>query len=106
MAITLWMAIPLLLWIVPADYFDYGTSICPSQVLLHKECPGCGLTRAVQHAMHLDLVSAWHFNKLVVIIFPIMIMLYFHVIGKYFGKEWFPFLKVIYTSKRKEKNRP
>ncbi|GAB4132491.1 MAG: hypothetical protein Fur0041_03860 [Bacteroidia bacterium] len=103
-AILIWIAVPFLLWFLPADYFDTGRAACLSKVLLDRECPGCGLTRAVQHAMHFEFTAAWEFNKLVVIIFPLMVMIYFHVIGRYFGKEWFPFLKPFYMAEKKKKN--
>lgn len=37
------------LFILPADFFDTGSSICLSVVLFNKQCYACGLTRAVQH---------------------------------------------------------
>ncbi len=68
--------IPLVLFFLPADFFDSGTSICPSKRFLNISCPGCGMTRAVQHLIHLDFKSAWEFNKLVFIIFPLLSFLY------------------------------
>lgn len=65
--------IPIGLLLLPADFFDNGKSLCLSQILLNKECIGCGITRAIQHFIHFDFVAAWTFNKLVVIILPILI---------------------------------
>lgn len=64
---------PVVLILLPATYFDTGQSVCLSKVLLHKECPGCGLTRASQHLIHFDFSEAYHFNKLVFVVFPIVI---------------------------------
>jgi hypothetical protein len=100
-AVALWIAVPFILWILPADYFDSGSSWCPSQRLLDIECLGCGLTRSIQHAMHLDLSTAWTFNKLFVVVFPVMIMIYVHVIGLAFGKKWFYFLRSFYRRDKK-----
>lgn len=72
----IWVSIPFLLWFLPANYFDTGESICLSQVLLDKECPGCGITRSVQHAMHLDFASAWRYNKLIVLVLPFLVYLW------------------------------
>ena len=47
------LIVPLVLLILPADFFDNGQSLCLSQLLLEKECPGCGLTRGLQHLGHL-----------------------------------------------------
>ncbi|MCX6188528.1 MAG: DUF2752 domain-containing protein [Bacteroidetes bacterium] len=81
-----------MLWLLPADFFDSGLPpLCLSQILLHQSCPGCGITRAVQHAMHLDFGTAWDFNKLVIFVFPAMI---------YF---WFKYL-IQFWAERREKN--
>jgi hypothetical protein len=94
--LTLWLALPVFLLIQPADFFDTGTAICPSKRFLHIECPGCGLTRAVQHAIHCDLKRAWEFNKLVIVILPILLLLYIHILGRLLGKNYFGFLRRYY----------
>ncbi|HQK96451.1 MAG TPA: DUF2752 domain-containing protein [Bacteroidia bacterium] len=68
--------IPVVLLILPADFFDKGQSICISVLLLHRTCPGCGMTRAVQHLIHLDFQTAFMYNKAIVIVFPLMVYLY------------------------------
>tara|TARA_X000000368_G_C22382175_1_gene429534 strand:+ start:180 stop:458 length:279 start_codon:yes stop_codon:yes gene_type:complete len=65
------LIVPLVLLILPADFFDNGQSLCLSQLLLEKECPGCGLTRGLQHLGHFDFQTAWEFNKLSFVIFPV-----------------------------------
>jgi hypothetical protein len=73
---------PMGLLLLPTDFFDHGQTICLSQLLLKKECLGCGITRAVQHFIHFDFIQAWKFNKLVVIILPIMAFLWFDQLYK------------------------
>jgi hypothetical protein len=63
---------PIVLWLLPASFFDEGQSLCLSVLLLDKECYGCGITRAIQHFIHFDFQTAWNFNKLVVIVAPIL----------------------------------
>ena len=53
-----------------------------SKVLLQLECFGCGITRAIQHAIHFDFTRAWHFNKLVVFVLPVFILLWLNEIKK------------------------
>jgi len=69
--------IPVILIILPVNYFDSGQTICLSQLVLKRQCPGCGITRAIQHAIHLEFKTAFEFNKLVVIVLPLLIYLYF-----------------------------
>lgn len=68
--------IPLVLLILPANFFDKGQSICISVLLLHRTCPGCGMTRAVQHLIHFDFQTAYMYNKAIVAVFPLMVYLY------------------------------
>lgn len=68
------MCIPFVLLILPTNFFDEGQSICPSKFLLDKECPGCGITRSVQHAIHFDFQAAWDFNKLIIVVLPLLIV--------------------------------
>ena len=69
---------PIVLWVLPADFFDNGNGIgCPSQVLLDIECLGCGMTRAVMHLHHFDLTEAIYYNLGVVVIYPFLVWLWY-----------------------------
>lgn len=63
------------LLILPADYFDHGQAMCLSRVLANRECYACGMTRGIQHLLHLDIQTAWEFNKLVFVVMPLAIFL-------------------------------
>ncbi len=65
----------LTLLILPADYFDHGRATCVSVILFDVECYGCGMTRAIQHLIHLDFESAWTFNKLSFVVFPLAVFM-------------------------------
>jgi hypothetical protein len=96
--LIIWLVLPFFLLFQPAGYFDRGNVLCPSKHFLHTSCPGCGLTRATQHFLHFDFAVAWDFNKLVVITFPVCVLVYIHVLGKFAGKSWFSFLGSFYRS--------
>jgi hypothetical protein len=104
MGIAIWISIPFVLLFLRADQFDHGLTVCPSKYFLNRDCPGCGLTRATMHILHFDFVNAWAFNKLSFFIFPFLVMIYFHVVGRYFGKNWFGFLRSYYSSGKKKKS--
>lgn len=74
--LLVWISIPFVLLILPANFFDSGESWCFSQVLLNEECPGCGITRGIQHAIHFNFKQAWEFNKLFVIVLPILVFIW------------------------------
>lgn len=64
------------LLVLPAGFFDHGRAICLSQLLLQRSCPGCGMTRACMHALHFDWAAAWHYNRLVVVVLPLLAWLW------------------------------
>ena len=61
--LTLLLAAPIIMWMLPADHFDEGESICPSVVFFDTECFGCGTTRATQHLHHGELAEALYFHN-------------------------------------------
>jgi hypothetical protein len=67
---------PVVLLILPKDYFDKGESVCLSKVLFDIECYGCGMTRACMHLIHLDWEDAYYFNPLAFIVLPILACLW------------------------------
>ena len=71
-----YVIIPLVLLILPADFFDTGDSMCLSIMLLNMECYGCGITRAIMHLIHFDFEMAYAYNALSFIIFPILAYLW------------------------------
>ncbi|MDI9342367.1 MAG: DUF2752 domain-containing protein [Sediminibacterium sp.] len=44
-----------------------------SVLLFDTTCYGCGITRAVHHAIHFDFKTAYAYNKLVVVVLPLLI---------------------------------
>lgn len=66
---------PIILILLPSSFFDSGDSVCISIMFFDKECYGCGITRALQHLIHLDFTNAIAFNKLSFIVLPLLIML-------------------------------
>lgn len=76
---------PFVLLFFPANYFDTGKTICPSKRILNMDCLGCGLTRSTQHLLHLEFKKAWEYNKLIIIVFPVMV--YYWIKGLFFIKN-------------------
>ncbi|MCC7301989.1 MAG: DUF2752 domain-containing protein [Bacteroidia bacterium] len=76
------IALPVWLMLSPADYFDYGESVCPSVLLFDRECPGCGMTRATQHLLHFEFSEAMDFNRLSIFLIPVLALLYANIFRK------------------------
>lgn len=77
----LWLAAllltPVVLLILPANFFNEGPAICPSKVLFNLECLGCGMTRAVMHFIHLDFDSALFYNQGSIVVAPGLVVIWF-----------------------------
>ena len=78
--------IPFIFIFLPINFFDSGDSICLSVVFFNKECYGCGMTRAIQHLIHLDFKGAYDFNKFSFIVLPTLIYLLLKEIKKVSNK--------------------
>ena len=70
------LLLPIVLILLPSTFFDSGNTICMSVVFFNLECYGCGLTRAIQHLIHLELDQAMYFNKLSLVVLPSLIFYY------------------------------
>jgi hypothetical protein len=66
------LAFPALLYLVPIDWLNQQHTICLFKNIFGRECPGCGITRAVLSVLHFDFENAYHYNKLVIIVFPLL----------------------------------
>jgi len=80
------LLVPIVLILLPATYFDSGQSICLSVIIFDTNCYACGLTRAIQHLIHLDFKTALEFNKLSFIVFPLLVISYFQTLKKIIKK--------------------
>lgn len=81
------VVIPLVLLLLPANYFDEGQSICLSVLLFEQECMGCGMTRACMHLIHGDFHIAAQFNKLSFVVLPLLSLYWLHLFLVQFGKR-------------------
>ena len=78
------LVIPLVFLLLPSSFFDSGDSVCISILLFDRKCYGCGMTRAIQHLIHLDISVAYHYNKLSIFVLPLLISIYFKEIRKWY----------------------
>lgn len=74
--------LPFVLIVLPSDFFDKGNSICISKLLLNQSCPGCGITKAIQHLIHFDFSVAMEYNKLSIIVAPLLFLILLHEISR------------------------
>lgn len=63
--------------IVAPDLVLQLTPSCLISTLLDDACWGCGITHAALAFLHADFTGAWGFNKLSMLVLPLLLWLYF-----------------------------
>ncbi|MBK9272023.1 MAG: DUF2752 domain-containing protein [Saprospiraceae bacterium] len=76
---------PFLLLALPADFFDHtGIELCLSKLLFDKSCYACGMTRAIMHLIHFEFDIALQYNRLCLLVLPLLIYLWVGELSKTF----------------------
>ena len=57
---------------IPKQYLGDTYPICLYRIAFDHQCFGCGATRAVWSVLHLNISDALEYNKLIVLIFPLL----------------------------------
>src|SRR5205809_6554685 len=70
--LRVYLLAPMALMMLPISVFESSPSICLFRSLFGMHCPGCGMTRAVVCVLHADFARAWSYNKMVIVVFPLL----------------------------------
>jgi len=70
--LSVMMLAPIIMILTPISSIE-NKSFCLYTNLLGFHCPGCGMTRAMFSIMHFQFNIAIRYNKLVILVFPILI---------------------------------
>lgn len=70
--VGLYILLPLVFVVVPTSWFESRRSMCLIRNVFGVKCPGCGMTRAISCVVHGNFKKALHYNKLVVVVFPLL----------------------------------
>jgi hypothetical protein len=100
------LVIPVVLYFVPLDWLNNQHSICLYKNFTGHECLGCGMTRALISAVQLQFRSAYHFNKLFLIVLPILVYLWAKtLLALWYGNAYpFPILWEKLKEKQESRN--
>lgn len=73
------LVLPILLYLVPLDWLNKQHTICLFKNIFGLDCYGCGITRAVLSALHLNFEDAINYNIMVVIVLPLLIYIWIKI---------------------------
>jgi hypothetical protein len=71
--LALYFIIPLVLFFIPLDWLNKQHTICLVKNIFGVNCFGCGITRAVISGIQLDFDKSFEYNKMVIIVLPLLI---------------------------------
>jgi hypothetical protein len=67
---------PAIPYLLPVSWLNEQHSVCIFKNIFGHECYGCGMTRAVISAIQLDFKAAYAYNKIFVIVLPLLIYIW------------------------------
>lgn len=67
---------PIIIFLLPENYFDKGESVCISKLIFNQECYACGMARACKHLLHLNFEQAFIYNMASIIVLPILSLIW------------------------------
>ena len=74
----------LIVYLLPKNFlFENKSTMCIHKILFDFDCPGCGMTRALNLALHGSFKEATSFNTAVI---PFLIVVISYLLG-YFGNN-------------------
>jgi hypothetical protein len=76
------LVIPAILFFIPVEWLGKQPSICLFKCITGRECYGCGMTRAVLSTLHFRFIDAFDYNKLVIIVLPLLIYIWINYLLK------------------------
>ena len=78
------LLLPVLLFFIPVNWLNRQHSICLFKNLTGHECYGCGITRAIISTVQFHFETAFHYNKLIIVVFPLLVYVWIKTVYKYF----------------------
>lgn len=69
--------LPAFVYLIPRQWlFDEGYTLCLFHNIMGQECWGCGMTRALASVAYLDFQAAWGYNRIVVVVAPLLLYIW------------------------------
>lgn len=73
----------------------FSIPVCPTAIVLHIPCPGCGLSRATMALLRGDLAAAFRIHPGVFIVLPVLGLYMLGQVATYVNPEWTGLAKLL-----------
>jgi hypothetical protein len=70
--LILYVLLPIVFFLLPTRWLEKHPPICLYSAIFGVRCPGCGMSRAMSCAVHGNFKKAFHYNKLFVVVLPLL----------------------------------
>jgi hypothetical protein len=80
------LLLPFLFIVVPTSWLETRRSFCLIRSVFGVRCPGCGMTRAISCVFHGNFKQALQYNKLVVLVLPLLCYVWLRSVTAFFGE--------------------
>jgi hypothetical protein len=90
--LSTYLILPVVLYFIPLEWLNKQHTICLIKNIFGVNCFGCGITRAIISGVQFKFSNAIEYNKIVVIVLPLLIY------------KWFKDIKVFYNYTRTNKS--
>ena len=81
------LLLPFLFIVVPTSWLETRRSFCLIRNVFGVRCPGCGMTRAISCVFHGNFIQALQYNKLVVLVLPLLCYVWLRSVTAFFGER-------------------
>ena len=77
-----YLLLPVFFLLVPTSWFEGRRSFCLIRTVFGVRCPGCGMMRAISCVFNGHLRRAFDYNRLVVVVFPLLCYVWLKAVVK------------------------
>src|SRR5205085_2465538 len=70
--VGVYMLLPVVFILIPTYWLESRRPVCLIRNVFGVPCPGCGMIRAISYVCHGNFSKALYFNKLVVLVLPLL----------------------------------
>lgn len=80
------LLIPVAIFLISLNLLSAAPDVCLVKKVIGHSCPGCGMTRSIVSFFHGNFKDAFFYNKLIVIVLPLLAFLWIRELFRLFKR--------------------